>query len=75
MIFRTCIFCLAFDESFTEDNLDLHYWKDCPMLIRCGNCNQVIQVCVIKTREDNTQFQLSLAKPEEFQDTTGCRVL
>lgn len=36
-----CIFCGERDESFTEDGLDLHYWKHCPMLTRCEHCKQV----------------------------------
>uniref|UniRef100_A0A4W5KRW8 Centrosomal protein CEP104 Zn finger domain-containing protein n=1 Tax=Hucho hucho TaxID=62062 RepID=A0A4W5KRW8_9TELE len=36
-----CIFCGDKDESFTEDELDLHYWKHCPMLRRCDQCRQV----------------------------------
>lgn len=38
---RTCIFCNEQDDSFTEEGLDLHYWKSCPMLKRCVNCKQV----------------------------------
>ena len=36
-----CIFCGKRDEAFTEDQLDLHYWKHCPMLRRCEECRQV----------------------------------
>lgn len=39
--FSLCIFCGKKDESFTEDGLDLHYWKHCPMLRRCDECKQV----------------------------------
>ncbi|XP_076023200.1 centrosomal protein of 104 kDa [Genypterus blacodes] len=39
-----CIFCGKKDESFTEDGLDLHYWKQCPMLRRCGECKQVVEI-------------------------------
>ncbi|XP_048823775.1 centrosomal protein of 104 kDa isoform X4 [Lagopus muta] len=36
-----CIFCGERNESFTEEGLDLHYWKRCPMLTRCEHCKQV----------------------------------
>lgn len=36
-----CIFCGERDETFTEEGLDLHYWKHCPMLTRCDFCKQV----------------------------------
>lgn len=39
-----CIFCGKRDESFTEDGLDLHYWKHCPMLQRCDECGQVVEI-------------------------------
>ncbi|XP_054250967.1 centrosomal protein of 104 kDa [Indicator indicator] len=39
-----CIFCGERDESFTEEGLDLHYWKHCPVLIRCEHCKQVVEI-------------------------------
>ncbi|XP_030589326.1 centrosomal protein of 104 kDa isoform X2 [Archocentrus centrarchus] len=39
-----CIFCGKKDESFTEEGLDLHYWKHCPMLRRCDECRQVVEI-------------------------------
>ncbi|XP_019718495.1 centrosomal protein of 104 kDa isoform X2 [Hippocampus comes] len=39
-----CIFCGKTDGSFTEDGLDLHYWKHCPMLRRCDECRQVVEI-------------------------------
>uniref|UniRef100_A0A671K1X7 Centrosomal protein of 104 kDa n=1 Tax=Sinocyclocheilus anshuiensis TaxID=1608454 RepID=A0A671K1X7_9TELE len=39
-----CIFCGERDESFTEDGLDLHYWKHCLMLQRCLQCRQVVEI-------------------------------
>ncbi|XP_028393886.1 centrosomal protein of 104 kDa-like [Dendronephthya gigantea] len=42
---RMCIFCGIKDETFTEEVLDTHYWKSCPMLKRCPKCSQVIEIC------------------------------
>ncbi|XP_060738010.1 centrosomal protein of 104 kDa [Tachysurus vachellii] len=39
-----CIFCGERDKSFTEEGLDLHYWKHCPMLCRCLQCRQVVEI-------------------------------
>ncbi|XP_029974326.1 centrosomal protein of 104 kDa isoform X2 [Salarias fasciatus] len=39
-----CIFCGKKDDSFTEDRLDLHYWKHCAMLRRCEQCGQVVEI-------------------------------
>ncbi|XP_054439880.1 centrosomal protein of 104 kDa isoform X1 [Pteronotus mesoamericanus] len=39
-----CIFCGERSEAFTEEGLDLHYWKRCLMLTRCEHCRQVVEV-------------------------------
>lgn len=39
-----CIFCGERSEAFTEEGLDLHYWKHCLMLTRCGHCRQVVEI-------------------------------
>ncbi|XP_058575320.1 centrosomal protein of 104 kDa isoform X2 [Neofelis nebulosa] len=39
-----CIFCGERSESFTEEGLDLHYWKRCLMLTRCACCRQVVEI-------------------------------
>uniref|UniRef100_A0A673MNE6 Centrosomal protein of 104 kDa n=1 Tax=Sinocyclocheilus rhinocerous TaxID=307959 RepID=A0A673MNE6_9TELE len=44
VLYSLCIFCGERDESFTEDGLDLHYWKHCPMLQRCLQCRQVVEI-------------------------------
>jgi hypothetical protein len=37
-------FCSRYDPNFTEDMLDMHYWKECPMLTSCKFCGQVVEV-------------------------------
>ena len=39
--FSTCMFCGKSDKTWNEDALDLHYWKDCPLLYPCQACAQV----------------------------------
>ncbi|XP_021099293.1 centrosomal protein of 104 kDa isoform X2 [Heterocephalus glaber] len=39
-----CIFCGERSEAFTEEGLDLHYWKHCLMLTRCSHCRQVVEI-------------------------------
>jgi len=38
-----CIFCGEQNDEFTEEGLDVHYWKNCPVLKRCQHCRQVCQ--------------------------------
>ncbi|XP_010626126.1 centrosomal protein of 104 kDa isoform X2 [Fukomys damarensis] len=39
-----CIFCGERSAAFTEEGLDLHYWKHCLMLTRCSHCRQVVEI-------------------------------
>jgi hypothetical protein len=39
-----CIFCLSRADSFTEEGLNVHYWRSCPMLMRCTHCKQVVEI-------------------------------
>ena len=40
-----CRFCGKHDELFTDpDRLDIHYWKDCPMLVACLQCSQIVEI-------------------------------
>ncbi|XP_072887816.1 centrosomal protein of 104 kDa [Hemitrygon akajei] len=39
-----CIFCGERNEMFTDEGLDIHYWKHCPMLKRCEHCKQVVEI-------------------------------
>eukprot|EP00474_Spongospora_subterranea_P010303 CRZ10761.1 hypothetical protein [Spongospora subterranea] len=40
-----CRFCGKRDPQFTiEENLDLHYWMHCPMLVSCKLCEQVVEI-------------------------------
>ncbi|XP_041061791.1 centrosomal protein of 104 kDa isoform X4 [Carcharodon carcharias] len=42
-----CIFCGERDETFTDEGLDIHYWKHCPMLRRCEHCKQVVEIATL----------------------------
>eukprot|EP00158_Paraphelidium_tribonemae_P008579 Partr_v1_DN28618_c0_g1_i3_m50394 putative centrosomal protein 104kDa len=41
---KTCIFCDERNDSFDENNLDLHYWNSCLMLMNCPQCNQITEI-------------------------------
>ena len=42
-----CQFCGGCGPGASEQVLDLHYWRDCPMLTACGACGQVVEVAVL----------------------------
>ena len=40
-----CEYCGKSDAIFAnQDNLDIHYWKDCPMLVACLQCSQIVEI-------------------------------
>ncbi|KAF0314182.1 Centrosomal protein [Amphibalanus amphitrite] len=42
---RTCVFCGDINDKYvTDDGMEYHFWKHCPMLLRCKNCKQVVEV-------------------------------
>lgn len=45
----TCQFCGRRDPAFTPEALDVHYWRDCPMLTQCSFCQQVIEISTLRS--------------------------
>lgn len=43
-----CQFCGGCGPGATEQQLDLHYWQDCPMLMSCPRCQQVIEIATLQ---------------------------
>ena len=42
--YTICMFCGKRDKSWNEDGLDLHYWKECPLLSPCYACAQIVEI-------------------------------
>lgn len=40
---KHCDFCGRYDSTFTEESMDIHYWKECPVLTCCWECDQVMR--------------------------------
>ncbi|VVC35365.1 Armadillo-type fold,TOG domain,Armadillo-like helical,Galactose-binding domain-like [Cinara cedri] len=38
-----CTFCKE-ESNFSEEELNIHYWKYCPLLMRCEQCSEVIEI-------------------------------
>ncbi|XP_053941925.1 centrosomal protein of 104 kDa [Cuculus canorus] len=62
-----CIFCGERDKSFTEEGLDLHYWKHCPMLTRCEHCKQVVEIASL-----TEHLLTNCDKKESFEKCEQC---
>ena len=41
---HTCEFCGYYKPNITKDELNIHQYKDCPMLMQCNNCKQIIEI-------------------------------
>ncbi|XP_043267514.1 centrosomal protein of 104 kDa isoform X2 [Venturia canescens] len=41
---KLCIFCLSKGQVYSEEGLNIHYWRTCPMLTRCEACKQVVEI-------------------------------
>lgn len=43
-----CNFCQRKDPNLVnEDQYDMHLWKECPMLMICEYCKQVVEIAEI----------------------------
>ncbi|TGZ59084.1 hypothetical protein CRM22_009262 [Opisthorchis felineus] len=66
---KTCIFCGEQNDSFTEEGLDLHYWRDCPMLHRCPDCKQVVEIA---STTDHLLNECEAAPPGHYTRCDVC---
>ena len=48
--------------------MDLHFWKDCPMLTECNYCSQVIEIETL-----NQHLLKECEKAGEFKECPRCR--
>ena len=39
-----CQFCGKYEQDWDQEELDMHFWSDCPMLTPCFGCNQILEI-------------------------------
>ncbi|KAL1526684.1 hypothetical protein AB1Y20_015386 [Prymnesium parvum] len=73
---QTCQFCGRHDPDFDDEKMDLHYWKECPMLMPCEQCGQVVEVASLA---EHLVGECDQSHPFKYQpplgvsaDYTGC---
>ncbi|KAF5298712.1 hypothetical protein FQA39_LY11722 [Lamprigera yunnana] len=46
---KICIFCQESETTIfeTSKSMNSHYWRSCPMLVRCNECSQVVEVAAL----------------------------
>eukprot|EP00050_Salpingoeca_kvevrii_P002330 m.190977 g.190977 ORF g.190977 m.190977 type:complete len:1120 (-) comp10589_c1_seq3:1602-4961(-) len=66
---QTCVFCGTYDETFDDAALDLHYWKECPMLRQCVYCRQVVEVSAL-----NEHWQSECSAAGDMKNCPKCKM-
>lgn len=48
-LLRHCIFCGQSEVAIfaISNSMNSHYWRSCPMLVRCAECSQVVEVAAL----------------------------
>jgi centrosomal protein CEP104 len=64
---QVCNFCGRFDENFNQESIDIHYWKECPMLTTCWECEQVVEVSTL-----NEHLIEECQNSDKYKECTKC---
>ena len=65
---HTCQFCGLFNPNFTSDQIDLHQYKECPMLIPCFKCKQIVEISSL-----NQHFLNECSQKKQFKQCPRCK--
>lgn len=65
---HTCQFCGLFNPSFTGEQIDMHQFKECPMLIPCFKCKQIIEISGL-----NYHFLNECSFKKQFKQCNRCK--
>ena len=65
---HTCQFCGLFNPNFTSEQIDLHQYKECPMLLPCFKCKQIVEISSL-----NHHFLNECAQKKQFKQCPRCK--
>jgi hypothetical protein len=65
---HTCQFCNYYDPNITQEQMEFHQFKDCPMLIACFKCKQIVEISGL-----NEHFLNECDFKNEFKLCAKCR--
>ena len=65
---HTCQFCGLYNPNFTSEQIDLHQYKECPMLLPCIKCKQIVEVSNLTNHSLN-----ECAQKKQFKQCQRCR--
>lgn len=76
IIFSTCIFCGITNKKFTPELLDEHYWNQCPLLMRCTQCDMVVKMInnqAIEIMDLNSHLLNNCEYSKDFRPCPRCK--
>ena len=65
---HTCQFCGLFNPNFTSEQIDLHQYKECPMLLPCFKCKQIVEISNL-----NHHYLNECLQKKQFKQCTRCK--
>ncbi len=65
---NTCQFCGLFDINFNEDSLAMHQYKECPMLIQCFKCGNIVEISTL-----NNHYLQECPQKNQFKQCPICK--
>ena len=65
---HTCQFCGLFNPNFTSEQIDLHQFKECPMLLPCFKCKQIVEISSL-----NHHFLNECTQKKQFKQCPRCK--
>ena len=65
---HSCQFCGLYDPNFTSDHINQHQFKECPMLLPCFKCGQIIEISNL-----NHHFLNECQHKKQFKQCPRCK--
>ena len=65
---HTCQFCGMFNPNFTSEQIDFHQYKECPMLLPCFKCKQIVEISNL-----NQPFWNDCSQKKQFKQCSRCK--
>ena len=63
-----CQFCGLYNINFTSEQIDLHQYKECPMLLPCFKCKQIVEISNL-----NNHFLNECSHKKQFKECPRCK--
>lgn len=65
---NSCVYCGHFDPNYNENDMIMHYAKDCPMLYKCDFCKKVVEI-----KDYNYHLKMECPNKDLFRECPRCK--